>query len=123
MEADAKHNDTDPCWGPLRRVDAYRIYLVSGLASAWPGCLGAFEPERRVYTAPRSGWLWGATVLGRKHTILLRTRPACAGDHASVTRGLHLAFGSCQLLALNSCKFSSRFEGRPEHSSLKECEN
>lgn len=45
MEADSKHNDTDPCWGPLRRVDAYRIYLVSGLgplASApappgWPG--------------------------------------------------------------------------------------
>lgn len=31
MEADSKHNDTDPCWGPLRRVDAYRIYLVSGL--------------------------------------------------------------------------------------------
>ncbi|XP_077604615.1 transmembrane protein 104-like, partial [Crocuta crocuta] len=27
VEADAKHNDTDPCWGPLRRVDAYRIYL------------------------------------------------------------------------------------------------
>ncbi|KAG8509637.1 Transmembrane protein 104 [Galemys pyrenaicus] len=29
VEANAKHNDTDPCWGPLRRVDAYRIYLVS----------------------------------------------------------------------------------------------
>ncbi|XP_039082226.1 transmembrane protein 104 isoform X2 [Hyaena hyaena] len=28
VEADAKHNDTDPCWGPLRRVDAYRIYLA-----------------------------------------------------------------------------------------------
>ncbi|KAB0341003.1 hypothetical protein FD755_024530, partial [Muntiacus reevesi] len=28
VEADAKYNDTDPCWGPLRRMDAYRIYLV-----------------------------------------------------------------------------------------------
>ncbi|XP_004615791.1 transmembrane protein 104 [Sorex araneus] len=28
VEADTKFNDTDPCWGPLRRVDAYRIYLA-----------------------------------------------------------------------------------------------
>ncbi|XP_060058708.1 transmembrane protein 104 isoform X2 [Erinaceus europaeus] len=28
VEAHTKHNDTDPCWGPLRRVDAYRIYLA-----------------------------------------------------------------------------------------------
>ncbi|KAM9750090.1 transmembrane protein 104 isoform 4-T6 [Dama dama] len=28
VEADAKYNDTDPCWGPLRRMDAYRIYLA-----------------------------------------------------------------------------------------------
>lgn len=32
VEADTRYNDTDLCWGPLRRVDAYRIYLVSGLA-------------------------------------------------------------------------------------------
>nr|XP_019601164.1 PREDICTED: transmembrane protein 104 isoform X1 [Rhinolophus sinicus] len=28
VEADARFNDTDLCWGPLRRVDAYRIYLA-----------------------------------------------------------------------------------------------
>ncbi|XP_068387041.1 transmembrane protein 104 isoform X1 [Eschrichtius robustus] len=28
VEADAKYNDTDLCWGPLHRVDAYRIYLA-----------------------------------------------------------------------------------------------
>ncbi|KAF4012918.1 hypothetical protein G4228_003730 [Cervus hanglu yarkandensis] len=28
VEADAKYNDTDPCWGPLRRMDAYRTYLA-----------------------------------------------------------------------------------------------
>ncbi|XP_062936898.1 transmembrane protein 104 isoform X1 [Cynocephalus volans] len=28
VEADTKHNDTDLCWGPLRRVDAYRIFLA-----------------------------------------------------------------------------------------------
>ncbi|XP_059991180.1 transmembrane protein 104 isoform X1 [Lagenorhynchus albirostris] len=28
VEAEAKYNDTDPCWGPLHRVDAYRIYLA-----------------------------------------------------------------------------------------------
>ncbi|KAF5919462.1 hypothetical protein HPG69_006062 [Diceros bicornis minor] len=30
VEADTRYNDTDLCWGPLRRVDAYRIYLSSG---------------------------------------------------------------------------------------------
>lgn len=24
-----KYNDTDKCWGPIRRIDAYRLYLVS----------------------------------------------------------------------------------------------
>ncbi|XP_036853232.2 transmembrane protein 104 isoform X1 [Manis javanica] len=28
VEANTKYNDTDQCWGPLRRVDAYRIYLA-----------------------------------------------------------------------------------------------
>ncbi|XP_035303076.1 transmembrane protein 104 isoform X3 [Cricetulus griseus] len=28
VDTDAKYNDTDLCWGPLRRVDAYRIYLA-----------------------------------------------------------------------------------------------
>lgn len=29
VEADTKYNDTDQCWGPLRRGDAYRIYLAA----------------------------------------------------------------------------------------------
>ncbi|XP_058531602.1 transmembrane protein 104 isoform X1 [Ochotona princeps] len=29
VDADTRHNDTDQCWGPLRRVDAYRIYLAA----------------------------------------------------------------------------------------------
>lgn len=37
VESDSKYNDTDPCWGPLRRVDAYRIYLVSGRPGGDPG--------------------------------------------------------------------------------------
>lgn len=28
VEGDTKFNDTDPCWGTLRRVDVYRIYLA-----------------------------------------------------------------------------------------------
>lgn len=28
MDTDAKYNDTDLCWGTLRRVDVYRIYLA-----------------------------------------------------------------------------------------------
>lgn len=28
VEADTRYNDTDPCWGRLRRVDVYRIYLA-----------------------------------------------------------------------------------------------
>ncbi|TKC53439.1 hypothetical protein EI555_014894, partial [Monodon monoceros] len=35
VEAEAKYNDTDLCWGPLHRVDAYRIYLTC--SSAWFG--------------------------------------------------------------------------------------
>nr|XP_020015154.1 transmembrane protein 104-like isoform X1 [Castor canadensis] len=35
VEADTKYNDTDLCWGPLRRVDTYRIYLVSVECPAW----------------------------------------------------------------------------------------
>lgn len=62
VEAEAKYNDTDLCWGPLHRVDAYRIYLVSG-RPGWPRGLGAarlhsrleLSPERRVYTAPQPG--------------------------------------------------------------------
>lgn len=32
VDTDARYNDTDLCWGPLRRVDVYRIYLVSVLS-------------------------------------------------------------------------------------------
>ncbi|KAM6473340.1 transmembrane protein 104 [Liasis olivaceus] len=28
VEDGAKYNDTDKCWGPIRRIDAYRIYLA-----------------------------------------------------------------------------------------------
>lgn len=28
VDTDAKYNDTDLCWGPLRQVDVYRIYLA-----------------------------------------------------------------------------------------------
>lgn len=83
MEADTKYNDTDLCWGPLRRVDAYRIYLVSG--PAWPGRPGrpgAFEPPLPPDGTLSSGkeglhssTLWLITedsVLGRKRIVLLR---------------------------------------------------
>nr|XP_035944502.1 transmembrane protein 104 isoform X5 [Halichoerus grypus] len=50
VEADSKHNDTDPCWGPLRRVDAYRIYL--GL---WLLKNRAFRPSTLGAGCPPSG--------------------------------------------------------------------
>ncbi len=27
-----KYNDTESCWGPVRRKDAYRVFLVSAAA-------------------------------------------------------------------------------------------
>ncbi|XP_038597924.1 transmembrane protein 104 [Tachyglossus aculeatus] len=29
VEDGKQHNDTDQCWGPVRRIDAYRIYLAA----------------------------------------------------------------------------------------------
>lgn len=49
VDTDAKYNDTDLCWGPLRRVDVYRIYLVSVLFLPQPSV------QRRVL---RSATLW-----------------------------------------------------------------
>lgn len=102
MEADRKHNDTDPCWGPLRRVDAYRIYLVSGLAStpAQPGWPGAFGLGSLIGEAPQlhalaSCWGRGPGPKPRHVTETIAVRP--------VTRRLGLAFRSwpaagCELL-------------------------
>ena len=67
MEADSKHNDTDPCWGPLRRVDAYRIYLVSGLRPlastlappGWPQRHLNFSFTLWLLVGPRS---WAETM-------------------------------------------------------------
>lgn len=84
VEADTKHNDTDPCWGPLRRVDVYHVYLVSGLASARARLAGLggrgpsdrlhclvelFPPERRVC----SEYLLGPwSRAGRERIVALR---------------------------------------------------
>lgn len=46
VDTDTKYNDTDLCWGPLRRVDAYRIYLVSVLSR--PGAHQASVSGRSV---------------------------------------------------------------------------
>ncbi|ELW68339.1 Transmembrane protein 104 [Tupaia chinensis] len=57
VEADTKYSDTDPCWGRLRRVDAYRIYLEAEwrppgsldiakwylVALAWPVARASFR--------------------------------------------------------------------------------
>ncbi|KAF6299954.1 transmembrane protein 104 [Rhinolophus ferrumequinum] len=41
VEADTRFNDTDLCWGPLRRVDAYRIYLANGTWGIGGGEIGS----------------------------------------------------------------------------------
>lgn len=81
MEADAKYNDTDPCWGPLRRVDVYRVYLVSGLAPArdpaQPGRAGCLEPlaqpsREKGLRGSTLCSLTGALVLAREWVVSLR---------------------------------------------------
>lgn len=73
VEGDTKFNDTDPCWGTLRRVDVYRIYLVSDpvLSETLPselggkgpdfGCLSSRGLEAPLCPEPRhkNMWLWG----------------------------------------------------------------
>ncbi|XP_059991182.1 transmembrane protein 104 isoform X3 [Lagenorhynchus albirostris] len=55
VEAEAKYNDTDPCWGPLHRVDAYRIYLgrPASFAPQAPSVPSPGECQREVLGGQR----------------------------------------------------------------------
>ncbi|XP_068510825.1 transmembrane protein 104 isoform X5 [Anas acuta] len=44
-----KYNDTDKCWGPIRRIDAYRLYLI--LQPCWR------RSSRRVPRRSQVRWL------------------------------------------------------------------
>lgn len=105
MEADTRFNDTDLCWGPLRRVDAYRIYLVSGPAGpCHPGQLGgwnhlyspgnAFLQKRRSAQLHTLAYYWGLGLGYKRDRVTETLAPECPGDQASVVCGLGLAFRS-----------------------------
>ncbi|GAB1297043.1 Transmembrane protein 104 [Apodemus speciosus] len=47
VDTDAKYNDTDLCWGPLRRVDVYRIYLA--IFTALLGPFTFFDVQKTKY--------------------------------------------------------------------------
>lgn len=62
VDTDAKYNDTDLCWGPLRRVDVYRIYLVSVLFLAQP-----FVQRRVLHSATL--WLKSEVFATKSHGL------------------------------------------------------
>lgn len=109
VEADAKYNDTDLCWGPLRRVDAYRIYLVSGLASApqprparppWgPGAGSRLRswPNFAQRAGSARPTLWPMGPAQDVDGVTATPAPSCPGHVASAIGGLDKAFGQCQL--------------------------
>ncbi|KAM4843386.1 transmembrane protein 104 isoform 2-T2 [Thomomys bottae] len=47
VEKDSKSNDTDLCWGPLRRIDAYRIYLA--IFTLFLGPFTFFDVQKTKY--------------------------------------------------------------------------
>lgn len=68
VDTDTKYNDTDLCWGPLRRVDAYRIYLVSVLSR--PGAYQASVHDRECLS-PFSSLSQPFLQRGVLHTVSL----------------------------------------------------
>ncbi|XP_074245045.1 transmembrane protein 104 isoform X4 [Saimiri boliviensis] len=103
VEADTKYNDTDQCWGPLRRVDAYHIYLCWG--RRWPrgrtseeGRLEKQQVLRAAVTSPdwrlsgpRAACLPGTTPIAfnvsgapRAHTTPENTGEHCPSGLCSV---------------------------------------
>lgn len=65
VDTDAKYNDTDLCWGPLRRVDVYRIYLVSVLSWA-----GAHETSVRGAVDVQTPFFPGSALCPEKSPAL-----------------------------------------------------
>ncbi|XP_035749208.1 transmembrane protein 104 isoform X5 [Egretta garzetta] len=56
-----KYNDTDKCWGPIRRIDAYRLYLKVFHLEEELGALWHRNHERQQH--PASWVLWAAFTL------------------------------------------------------------
>ncbi|KAI6075669.1 Transmembrane protein 104 isoform X1 [Aix galericulata] len=56
-----KYNDTDKCWGPIRRIDAYRLYLQE------PGRLCKAEPSRGASAGRRACASWPSDLVEGEH--------------------------------------------------------
>lgn len=104
VEADTNYNDTDRCWGPLRRVDVYHIYLVSGRAPAPqlapgrrggrgpsnpPHCLAEPFPQREGSVRRRApNTYWGLGPGQRARIASLRRWPQSVPETKAQSRGV-----------------------------------
>lgn len=117
VESDSKYNDTDPCWGPLRRVDAYRIYLVSGRPGGTRACespslsAGALpREERRHSSTPRlvpGSWSWSEGGSCHYSASLRVSRPP---GLCRMWSGVGIQVGASSRVT-NAHKLSSGFQG------------
>uniref|UniRef100_A0A8C9EAG5 Transmembrane protein 104 n=1 Tax=Phocoena sinus TaxID=42100 RepID=A0A8C9EAG5_PHOSS len=87
VEAEAKYNDTDLCWGPLHRVDAYRIYLA--VFTLLLGPFTFFDVQKTKYLQILTSlmrWIDGLwSVVGKPEEDASPTWPRykcrCGGEH------------------------------------------
>uniref|UniRef100_A0A2K5QP40 Transmembrane protein 104 n=1 Tax=Cebus imitator TaxID=2715852 RepID=A0A2K5QP40_CEBIM len=83
VEADTKYNDTDQCWGPLRRVDAYHIYLA--IFTLLLGPFTFFDVQKTKYLQILTSlmrWIGECSpgsVVGRAEEDTAQNRCRCGG--------------------------------------------
>ncbi|XP_057274361.1 transmembrane protein 104 isoform X1 [Pezoporus wallicus] len=90
-----KYNDTDKCWGPIRRIDAYRLYLAAFTLLLGPFTF--FNVQKTKYLQIMTSLMrWIAFIL-MIILALIRISRGQAEGHPSVAQlsGIRNLFGVC----------------------------
>ncbi|NWY24580.1 TM104 protein, partial [Pheucticus melanocephalus] len=90
-----KYNDTDKCWGPIRRIDAYRLYLAAFTLLLGPFTF--FNVQKTKYLQIMTSLMrWIAFIL-MIILALIRISRGQAEGHPSMAQlsGIRNLFGVC----------------------------
>ncbi|NXW37022.1 TM104 protein, partial [Phaetusa simplex] len=91
-----KYNDTDKCWGPIRRIDAYRLYLVIWCLWICPVTGKQLEARHFLRQHELKCSVWLAFIL-MIILALIRISRGQAEGHPSMAQlsGIRNLFGVC----------------------------